>query len=145
MFVKNTTKEDIGPVIAQEGFEFIIPASSVCAITEEAGKHLLSIYKIEDKNSYTLPPIIEAGRDDWDGKTYAIVTRYQINPKLIPNRTDLIKIATARGVEKELVEKFEKDANVDNEDIVIAINKLPVPENVRFPETSDKFGSTEIE
>lgn len=138
MFIKNTVKTDIGPVSAQDGYEFIIPAGKVCAITEEAGQHLIELYKVRGEGGTALPPVIEATRKQWDGRSYAIVTRFQMKPGLIPSRTDLLEIARKRGVDKDTIEKFTRDESLDNEEIVRVINELPVSEEIRFPESPDE-------
>ena len=137
MFIKSTVKKDIGPVSAQDGYEFIIPADRVCAITNEAGAHLVELYKIRGEGTKVLPPILEVTRKQWDGKTYATVTRFQMRSGLVPARTDLIEIARKRGVDRDTLERFERDQSLDNDELVREINELPVPEEIRFPESPE--------
>jgi hypothetical protein len=155
MFVKNTTKEDIGP-ITFEGYEFIIPADSVSAIYNPAGEWFTTHnFKVESKDPTApnwvrrgetmvniggdggapLPPVYPVTEEEWDGKTYVMVTRFKMDHTRVPNRNDLIRVAAQRGVDKETLDRFNnEEPPVDNPDIVNAINKLPIPEDVRIPE-----------
>ena len=154
-YIKNITNDDIGP-ITFEGFEFTIPANSVCAIYTPAGEWFTTHnFRVEAKDptppnwvrrgettvniggdgGAPTPPIFPVKESDWDGKTYATVTRFRINPSRIPDRGDLMRLAEERGVDKETRDRFDMD-QVENDQIAEAINKLPVPEQVRIPENS---------
>ena len=139
MYIKNLTSNDIGP-IAYEGYNFTIPANKVSAIWDKVGKVITTeIYKIEAKDvavdqGAPLPPVMEAEAKDWDGKTYATVTRFQIDPSRIGSRGDVIRIAKQRGVEKEWLDAAQVEgAEIDNDEIVRKVNSLPIPEEVRIP------------
>lgn len=149
MFLKNTTKNDIGP-ITFEGFEFTLPADSVCAIYTPAGEHFTTrLFRIEAEDprppkwqrgvniggdgGSPIPPVIPVEESDWDGKTYAMVTRFKIDSSRIPDRQYLLQLADDRGVDKEILRRFDRD-NTENGEIAAEINKLSVPEGVRIPE-----------
>ena len=132
MFVRNTTDKEIG-TITYEGYEFTIP-TGVSAIHTPAGRSFLD-NNFNPKGEFGgMPPLIEAERSEWDGKRYATVTRFQINSKLIPNRQDLIRIARERGIADQRINEYNVDDTIENDTIVNEINKLPVEEEVRFPE-----------
>ena len=138
MIVQNTTDKEIKNATFG-GYEFTIPAKSICAIWEPVGKHLTTkIYRKEAssmEDGSGIQPLLEVDASEWDGKTYAQVTRFKIDYTRIPNRNDLIRIAKQRGVNKEFLEKCQEDGSViENQDIADEINKLPVPEDVRLPE-----------
>lgn len=138
MFVKNTTTKDIGP-IAFEGYEFTIPANAVCSIYNSAGTDFTTrLFKIEATDPEVdggapVPPLMEVSAKDWDGKSYAIVSRFKVDHTRIPNRNDLLRIAKARGVSKKFLEECTlEDSDIDNERIAEEINNLPIPDKVRF-------------
>ena len=110
MFIKNCTTDDIGP-ITFEGFEFTIPANSVCAIYTPAGEWFTTHnFRVEAKDptppnwvrrgettvnvggdgGALTPPVFPVEESEWDGKTYATVTRFRINPNRIPDILYLI-------------------------------------------------------
>ena len=135
MFILNRSQEDIGP-ISFGGFNFTIPANGVYAIQDDAGAHITTkLFRIEsrDPNAKAIPDLLSANEKDWDGKSYAQVSRFKIDYTRIPERNDLINLAEKYGMKKELLDKFRNEP-IDNEIIVNAINKLPVPEEIRFPE-----------
>lgn len=140
MFIKNLTKEPIGP-FTFEGYEFTLPVG-VSSIYKPAGKHLVeNIYKVEstEPNTGGTPPAISAKSSEWDEVTYAEVRRFKIDAKLIPNRQDLLRLARQRGVSSELLEKMQYDEEqYDNEEIVRIINSIPVSEEVRFADRKEK-------
>ena len=138
-YIKNLTTNDIGP-IALDGLDFTIPANTVCAIWDKMGKVITTeIYKIEAKDvaidgGAPLPPIMEVEASEWDGKTYATVTRFQIDASRIGSRGDVIRIAKDRGVDKEWLDAAQVEgAEVDNDEIIRQINTLPIPEEIRVP------------
>jgi len=138
MIVRNTVNKDIMK-LTYGGFEFNIPADETCAIWDPAGKHFTNkIYRKEASTKEDrggLPPLIEIDASYWDGKTYAQVNRFQIDHTRIPNRNDLISLAKKRGVNKEFIDKVQEEgSDLENEDIVSEINRLPVPEKVRIPD-----------
>ena len=138
MIIQNTTDKEIKDATFG-GFEFTIPAQSTCAIWDPVGKHLTTkIYRKESaslEDGTGVQPLLEVDAGEWDGKTYAQVTRFQIDYTRIPNRNDLIRIAKQRGVNKEFLDKCQEDGStVENQDMADEINSLPVPEDVRLPE-----------
>ena len=135
MYIKNTTSKEIGPVSAMAGYEFVLPANRVMVIHDEAGKFLVELYKPKGEGSTALPPVMMATKKEWDNKSYAIVSRFQIKQGLIRSREDLLRLGRERGLDKELIEKYERDASIDSDEIVLALNSMPVPEDIRFPET----------
>lgn len=141
MFLRNTTKDEITNVTALDGYSFTIPADTVFAINDEAGKFLQERYRIEaqkaDGGGSALPVILPATREEWDKKTFAQVTRFQINYQMVPSRNDMIKICQRRGVDKDKLDEFKEDEGLDSQAIAEYLNKLPVPEDIRFPEDPD--------
>lgn len=133
MFIMNTTNKDIGPH-TYGGYSFIVPAgkNKVYAIWDEFGEHLLKIYRIEDKNSPAIPPIISAEKKDWDKVSSVYVTRFKIDYTRIPNRNDLIALAERYGVSKDEILKF-RTVDIPNDQIATEINSLPVPDEIRLP------------
>lgn len=145
MFIKNTADHDYH-LPSFDGYEFILPAKKVCAIWDPAGKHIVTnLQKVEEKNpdiaasmpSKGIPAIYEIARRYWDGATYAEVKRFKIDHTRLPDRNALLRIAEERGVAKERLEKLRYE-NADAEEICKAINALPVPEEVRFPEKLER-------
>ena len=136
MFIRNTVVDDIGP-ISHNGYWYTLPRNSVMAIDESGGEAILRIYKESSSGSTVLPPVIHATKEEWDKKTFALVTRFQIDPTRIPNRNDMVRLAEKYGVDKETLEKIHFDIEgqtYENSDIANIINKLPVPDSVRLPE-----------
>ena len=139
MFIKNTTKNDIGPV-AYEGYNFVIPANKVCAIWEEAGKLLTTkLYNIDanaqEDGATTLSPVVEVERKDWDGTTHAQVSRFQIDYTRIPGVADVLRLARQRGIDKEyLDDAMAEGATGELSDVIDKINNLPIPEEVLYSE-----------
>jgi len=132
MIIKNLTDRDIGP-ITYEGYEFTI-LPGVNAVYTPFGEYILRrLFKVEatEEGEGGAPPVIETDEKDWDGTTYAQVSRFKVEHSRIPNRNDLIRLAESRGVDKELIEKFRHE-DIENEEIARIINELPVPEDIRF-------------
>ena len=164
MFVKNTTDKDIpsdGVGITCGGYFFTLPAGKVCAIWDEAGKLITNdLFKVESKtggvdpitgkpDSAMFPPVIVADRSDWDGKTYAKVEKFKIEKNVNKITADgsnlekLILLAEERGVDETKVRKFQYAASqgqLDIMEVAKAIDALPVPEQVIFPEKPDIGG-----
>lgn len=154
MFIKNNEKHDIpndGMGITEGGFSFIIPGGKVCAIWDQAGKLITEkLFKIHDSktggidprtqkpDSAMFPAITVAEKEDWDGKTYAIVQRVKIleNVLKISNGSidNLMKLAEERGVSEEKLRQFRHGEETTPEDIAQAIDELPIPDDVRYPE-----------
>ena len=146
MYIKNTAQKDVS-INSLEGYAFTIP-TGVSWVWDEAGEHLLSVHKVESKsqkdiygfdNGFGIPAITESKQEAWeeDGKKLATVTRYKINPALIP-RVKLIDTARKRGVDRDEVIRYATDPNVDTAEIAEAINALPVPDEVRYPEVKEE-------
>lgn len=140
MIVKNNTKKDL-PKMTFRGFEFTVPIG-IHAMWSPAAKYFTTkIYRkealtVEDKGGTS--PLVEVSADQWDGKSYAQVTRYQIDYTRIPNRNDLLRIAKQRGVNRDFLESAQEDGEtVTNKDIVSKINELPIPEDILIPETRE--------
>ena len=149
MFLKNTSEGNIN-LNSFEGYKFVVPAG-VSAIWDKAGKEMLSKYGViespemprnKDKygldNGHGIPALSELGdegREAWDkeGRRMAEVSRFQINFKLIP-RASLIKTALKRGLPHERVTEFQVDQQIDIEEIANEINKLPIPDKIKYPE-----------
>lgn len=143
MFIKNTTNKDI-KLTSFEGFEFSAPPG-VSAIWDQAGKHLISTHapmgeygKFKGKDFIPQEPptpgIIEATKEEWvaGGKRMTQANRFQVSAGLIP-RQNLLEIATKRGVPLEKIQ-----GNVTDDEILQAINELPVPDEIRYPHINDK-------
>lgn len=137
MFIKNFTDKDIGP-ISCEGYWYTIPPG-VSAVWDVFGKDALNRYKPESidpdpaKRGARTPIVAEVPKSRWKGN-YAIVERFKVNPNHFEGlRNRLIDVAEQRGVDKDLINKFRSTSSIENDEIVEAINKLPVPEEIRFP------------
>ena len=155
MLVRNVQEEPIGS-ITYEGYSFVIPVG-VSAIWEPAGKHFTTHnYRIEVKDRKVdggapLPPLIpatEKDKNEWRNKWKSQsceVTRFRIDPSRLPNRDFLLDLAEKYGVDKSLITRFRSDSRIDNDEIAKAINDLPVPDAIRFPElveSSDESTNT---
>jgi len=150
MFIRNHTDEEIRDV-THEGFLFNIPAKKVSWVWDSFGEYALGfLYKNEAINLIDtlhpktkrplpcVPPVIRSDEKYWDGVSCVQVRRFQINPKNIPVRNDLILLARKYGVEKDLLDKFiYQESRYDNDEIVKTINALPVPDEVRYPPKKD--------
>ena len=137
MFIKNTIENDIENV-SYEGYNFTLPAGKVCAIWDEAGKFLVEHYKPKGTGGAPLPCVMLAQKEDWDKKTYTIVTRFQIDPRCIPEVEDLYRIAVKRNVPQAKIDELRDTGSTTNEDIVAVINRLPIPDEVRFPADTEE-------
>ena len=143
MYIKNTTENDIENV-SFEGFYFTLPRKSVCAIWNEAGQFLVNHFKPKGRGGAPLPCVMLATKEDWDNKMYAIVTRFQVDPRCIPAVEDLYRLAEKRGVVKEKIDELRDTGSTTNEDIVHVINRLPIPDNIRFPEDEETNENEQI-
>ena len=137
MFVLNRMKDDIGPV-THEGFVYIIPANSVSAIFTPAGEYFLS-HNFPPANpkeplNTGIPPLLPAEEKDWDGSSYAMVSRFKIDATRIPDRGYLLILAEKYGMDNNKLSELRSNNEITNEMVVATINKLPVPENIRIPE-----------
>ena len=134
---------DVGP-ITFEGYEFVLPAKSVCAVWPAFYDYLQRIsnlMKVESREPGTggLPPLFPATEEEWDG-SYAHVTRFRIDHSRIPNRNDLVRLAEQYGVDKEFVARCRIEGSaIESEEIAAAINALPVPEHIRIPVKKKKI------
>lgn len=153
MFIQNTTGKDI-KFSSFEGYRFVIP-TGVSWIWDKAGEQVLKTfepkgvngtwgYNGEDRvflpSTSTKPAVIPAAKQAWvkEGKRMALVERFQINGQQVP-RKHLIKVATERGVSNEQITGFLANEQIDSQEIADAINALPVPDDIRFPqETADE-------
>lgn len=134
MYVNNTTKAPIKDV-SFEGYWFTLPVG-VSLVWDKFGEFLIGvIYKMEGSGG-GMPPVLPATAEQWDGKKYAQVRRFEINSELIPKKDDLFKIAKQRGVAADVIEAWKEDESIDNKEIAQAINELAVPDSVLYPEAS---------
>ena len=131
MFINNTTKRSIEDV-AYGGYLFTVHPG-VSMIWEQAGEHFATTYGNQGEGGAYPPPVLRAKRKDWKGQ-YADVKRFKIDFSRIPNRNDLLRLAEQYGVDKDLLTNFKTNEKIEGEEIAAAINALPVPDDVRFPE-----------
>lgn len=143
MFIRNRMKTDVGG-ITFDGYIYTIPANTICAVNKDffsflkvgMGINLMTVETTKNDADGNptggIPPLLEAEEKDWHG-AYAQVTRFQIASGLIPNRKDLLSIAEKRGVDHETLRKFTVHDEIENDEIVSAINELPVPDSIRMP------------
>ena len=132
MFINNTQKKDIGP-ITWNGYEITIPVG-VSLADDALGMFLVDSFSARG-DGMGIPPVLEAEQGEWDGKQYLTITRFKLEHTRIPNRNDLLRIARKRGVsESFLNEANGEDSPIENEDIAIKINELPVPAKLARPE-----------
>ena len=146
MFIKNTTNKDI-KLTSFEGYEFLA-SPGVSAIWDKAGDFWVDLLAPKGENgkaghrdgniiftpvATTIPGIIVSDKKEWaaGGKKMTQVTRFQILTGMIP-RASLIEIAGQRGVALE-----KTQGNKTDDDILQAINELPVPEEIRFPHLNE--------
>lgn len=118
--------------ISYEGYWFTIPVG-VSLVWDKFGKFALDLYKASGGEG-GIPPVLPATADEWDGKTYVDVARFEIDGSLIPNKAELIKIAKQRGIDAETIEEWKEDEGLENDTIAKAINDLAVPDAVKYPE-----------
>lgn len=154
MFVLNRMKKDI-ELKSFEGYQFTIP-TGVSWIWDKAGEHLIqNIYKVnvqsqKDKFGYDngngVPPLLESNLKSWlkEGKKLTQVKKFVINESLIP-RDALIAIAAKQGVDNATITKWLANKNLDKSEIAEAINSLPVPDSVRYPENLETLGVENLE
>lgn len=153
MFIKNTQKEDVY-LRSHEGYIFCL-SPGISAIWDSAGEALLKVHKIESKGGvethrtssgvlelsqgHGIPALSIAEEEDWikEGRKFAKVERFKINFKLIP-RKKLIPIALERGLSHQRVTEFQMDESIDTEVIASEINKLEVPENIKYPHSLEE-------
>jgi len=133
----------IGP-IQFDGFEYTLPEKTVCCVPRAFGEFVLQELPPDQGEVITLsngkkqktggvPPVIEAEEDEWDGATYATVTRYKLQAALLPKRDYLIELAAKYGVAPARVTEYRTRQEISSEDIVREVNSLPVPEALRIP------------
>ena len=142
MFIKNTTNKDIR-LSSFEGFEFIAPAG-VSAIWDKAGEFWVALLEPKGENGKithkdnsvmfttqqaTTPGIVASTKKEWEaeGKKMTQVNRFQIKSGLLP-RQSLIEIASQRGVPLQ-----KTQGNVSDDDLLQAINELPISDEIRYP------------
>ncbi len=148
MFIKNIQKEDVY-LRSHEGYIFCLP-SGISAVWDSAGEALLKVHRIESKGGieshktssgvleldqgHGIPALSEAKEEDWikEGRKFAKVERFKIKFKLIP-RKKLIVVAHQRGLSDQRVTEFQMDESIDAEVIASEINKLEIPENIKYP------------
>lgn len=132
MFIKNTQQEPI--TNTYEGFEITVNPG-VSAIWDQAGAFFIERYehKGELPNKPVVPAIVEAKEKDWNGGQYAEVRRFKIDWTRLPDRKYVLALARQRGVSKDRIQEFIDNDDIDTSEIVAEINKLPVPEEIRFP------------
>lgn len=118
--------------ISYDGYWFTIPVG-VSLVWDKFGAFALDLYKISGTEG-GIPPVLPATADQWDGKTYVEVSRFEIDGTLIPNKEQLIKIAKQRGIDAETIEEWKEDEGLENATIAQAINELAVPDAVKYPE-----------
>lgn len=139
MFVKNLQKVDIEDN-AYAGFYFTMPANQVCAIWTEAGEDFLKRFAprgvaLDENQQPVKAPLVSADRADWKPGVYATVRRFPIDASRVQDRVPLIALAKERGISNDRLKEYETNPNgVSMETIVAEINKLPIPEEIRFPE-----------
>ena len=145
MFVRNTMKVDIEDN-AFGGYYFSMPPG-VSAIWTKAGEDFLERFKARsgagggdvamnlETGQPTLPPLVGAERADWKLGVYAQVRRYPLDASRLQDRNPLIALAKERGINNDRLKEYEVNKEgISIETIVAEINKLPIPEEVRFPE-----------
>ena len=148
MYLRNVTSEDV-KLRSFKGFKFSFPPGTFW-VWDEAGEELLKTYTPIGQNgtwSYSgdqrvlnpvagvTPPIVASTEEAWehDGRKLAQVERFIVNYEHIPDRDKLIGIARERGVPDSKVNEWISSKDIDRSEIARTINKLPVPESVRFP------------
>jgi hypothetical protein len=161
MYIKNITQKDV-KLNSFEGYKFSIPPG-VSWVWDKAGAQFLIAYgdprlysesaleknkPLVDKfglsNGNGVAPVAEANEKEWikGGKRMAQVDRFIVNYAQIPKKEQLILIAQKRGVPKEKIQEFIADINLDRSEIANAINELPVPEDIRFPQFNEQIQAT---
>lgn len=130
MFINNLTGKTIKD-ISFEGFWFSIPVGISCCWDKFGQWILKDIYPTSASGS--LPPVIQATFEHWDGKRFVDVRRFELNAALIPGRNDLYRIAKERGIPREVIEEWKDDEALDPKEIVKAINELDVPDYIKYP------------
>ena len=146
MFIKNTSGKDL-KLNSFEGFEFTAPPE-VSAIWDKAGEFWINLLAPQGENGKVgykdgnvtfkeqappTPGIVVATKEEWEatGKKMTQVSRFQIKTGMIP-RAGLIEIAGQRGVPLEKIQ-----GNKSDDDILEAINTLPIDDSVRYPHIND--------
>jgi len=151
MFVYNNQSKDIKSR-SFDGYKFVIPPG-VCWIWDAAGEDALKRYGAPLKVSATdkfgflngngTPPLLLSDEKEWikGGKRLAQVERFRVNYEQIPKKEQLIGIAQKRGVGREMIQEFLADPNIDRSVIAEAINNLPVPDEIRFPQIKEEVST----
>lgn len=145
MFVRNIADKNI-LFRSFEGYSFSIPRGTSW-IWDKAGEYLLSVVyppspinmpkadRFGNPNGNGIPPLGGGTKRDWleEGKKLAEVKRFQVNHAIIP-RKRLIPLAKLRGIDNDKITEWLADESIDASEISDAINALPIPEQLRFPE-----------